>query len=117
MSFKNTNTKSTISTARPRSGLNEKQKEMKKEDEKELLDYLFHISNQKTGLQDKTHLKHPPLEYINSYNINHPDIKGGQRLYMNNLCQVYSVYPMKKVKQVQYLKLLQQQQDVGNIYF
>lgn len=71
------------------------------------------MSTQKAGLQDKTHVKNPPYEFLNSYNINHPELKKGQKLFLNNLCQVYSVTPLKKLKQTQYLSLLEKQQEIG----
>lgn len=103
-----------IKSAPHKSVTESSKKEMTKKEEAELLDYLLGIGKQKTGLHDKTHPIRPPFEYNDSFNINHPELKNGQRLFLNNLCQVYSVYPLKKSKQTQYLNLLERQKALGD---
>ena len=81
--------------------------DINKDEEEQLLSYLMAIGKRQTGLQDKTHYNMPPKEFKNSYNLNHPDLRKGQRLYINDLCHIYSSSSAKKNKQEQFLKLLQ----------
>jgi hypothetical protein len=86
--------------------------ELDKDEEEQLLNYLISIGKRQTGLQDKTHHKKPPSEFTNSYNLNHPELRKGQRLYINDLCHIYASTPSKKAKHEQFLKLLQRQKDI-----
>jgi len=54
-----------------------------------------------------------PKEFIGSYNLAHPEFTEGQKLFITNLCNVYSVSPAKKVKQEQYARLLEHQKEIG----
>ena len=57
-----------------------------------------------------------PKEFVGSYNLSHPDFTDGQKLFINNLCNVYSVTPTKKLKQEQYARLLEHQKEIGLHY-
>ena len=105
---------SAISPSRPRTCVttSKSRNELNKDEEDELLNYLMSIGKRKTGLQDKTHHKQPPSEFMNSYNLNHPDLRKGQRLFINDLCHIYASMPAKKAKQEQFQNLLQRQKDV-----
>jgi hypothetical protein len=69
----------------------------------------------KTGLSPYPVYKQPPDEYSKSYNINHPEFSNSQRMIMNNLCHIYSVYPFKQYKKMQYLSLLDKQKQMGKL--
>lgn len=104
-------TKSRITT-----GENRKIKEADEKENRELINYFYEISSRKVGLLDKTHVKKPPYEFLDSYNINHPELKNGQKIFLSNLCQVYSVASLKKLKKNQYLSLLNRQKEIGLFY-
>jgi hypothetical protein len=57
----------------------------------DLIHYLYYISRQKVGLQHHPSKIRPPTEFRESYNLNHPELKKGQKIYLNNLCQIYSI--------------------------
>lgn len=87
----------------------------KKEDEETeneiLLRYLYAVGKRTTGLQGTGLNKRPPREFLSSYNINHPEFNKGQRLFLNELCSMYSVTPLKEWKKDQYIKLFQKQKQ------
>lgn len=114
LSFYVKNSRSSAFTGRPRTSVTEPKKSLSQSENDEFLRYLISIGKRKTGLQDKRPDKKPPSEFMGSYNLNHPDLNKGQRLYLNDLCRMYSVNPLKQSKQVQYLKLYQKQKDIGN---
>lgn len=87
---------------------------MTKEEEQELIDYLISIGKRTTGLQDKGTGTRPPSEYRSSYNLNHPELKRDQKLYLNNLCGVYSVKDLKESKKNKYISILEKQKAIGN---
>ena len=87
---------------------------MTKEEEQELIDYLISIGKRTTGLQDKGTGTRPPGEYRSSYNLNHPELKRDQKLYLNNLCGVYSVKDLKESKKNKYISILEKQKAIGN---
>ncbi|CAF0828271.1 unnamed protein product [Brachionus calyciflorus] len=113
-SIRNKNISKSYNWTRPRTGVSESKnnKELKKDDQDELIRYFYEMSTRKAGLFDKTHVKNPPYEYLSSYNINHPELSKGQKMFLNNLCSVYSVSPLKKSKQNQYLTLLDRQKAI-----
>jgi hypothetical protein len=78
-----------------------------------LLKYLYAVGKRTTGYQGTGACKSPPKEFLTSYNINHPEFSRGQRLFLNELCTMYSVTPMKESKKAQYIKLFQQQKENG----
>lgn len=78
-----------------------------------LLQYLYEVGKRTTGLQGQPESKRPPREFLASYNINHPQFSKGQRLFINELCNMYSVTPLKQSKQDQYIKLFKNQTDAG----
>ncbi len=78
-----------------------------------LLQYLYEVGKRTTGLQGTVENKRPPREFLASYNINHPQFSKGQRLFINELCGMYSVTPLKQSKQDQYIKLFKNQADAG----
>jgi hypothetical protein len=90
---------------------------LKSINEKELLEYLIEIGKIRTGLQGKV-VGSPtlPVEYQSSYNLNHPKLMKDQKLYVRDLCQTYSVRPLKSFKQSQYLDLLKQRKAIGKLY-
>ncbi len=93
--------------------LEEKKEEERLENEI-LLKYLYAVGKRTTGLQTHTELRRPPSEFLSSYNINHPEFNKGQRLFLNELCSMYSVAPLKQSKKQQYIKLFKQQTDGGD---
>lgn len=105
------------SKSRINTGETGKTKDTDKNENSELINYFYDISSRKVGLQDKTHVKKPPYEFLHSYNINHPGLKNGQRLFLSNLCQVYSVASLKNSKKNQYLSLLDKQKEIGMTFF
>lgn len=107
--------KSAYSWTRGRSGAGEtrKNKDLNDQEKEQLIKYFYEMSTQRVGLQDKTHVKKPPYEFLSSYNINHPELKKGQKLFLSNLCDVYSVSPLKKSKKTQYISLLERQKEIG----
>jgi len=87
---------------------------MKNINEQELIQYLIEIGKIRTGLQGKMVGPHDlPVEYRSSYNLNHPKLMKDQKLYVRDLCQTYSVRPLKSFKQSQYLDLLKQRKVIG----
>lgn len=76
-----------------------------------LLKYLYAVGKRTTGLQTSADYKRPPSQFLSSYNINHPEFSKGQRLFLNELCSMYSVEPLKQSKKQQYIKLFKQQTD------
>jgi hypothetical protein len=84
-----------------------------KEEEEELIEYLVSIGKRTTGLQDKRIGTRPPSEYRSSYNLNHPELKHDQKLYLNNLCGVYSVKDLKESKKNRYISILEKQKEIG----
>ncbi len=88
---------------------------MTKEEEDELIDYLISIGKRTTGLQDKVTRLRPPSEYNSSYNLNHPEFNRDQRLYLNNLCSVYSIKDLKTSKVNKYMSILQKQKAIGKL--
>lgn len=79
-----------------------------------LLKYLYAVGKRTTGLQNTNLNRRPPREFLSSYNLNHPEFNKGQRLFLNELCSMYSVEPLKQLKQDQYLNLFKKQ-TVGGI--
>lgn len=88
----------------------EKKEEERMENEI-LLKYLYAVGKRQTGFQGTGQSQKPPREFLSSYNINHPEFNKGQRLFLNELCNMYSVLPMKQSKQEQYIKLFQKQKE------
>jgi hypothetical protein len=86
---------------------------MTKEEEEELIAYLVSIGKRTAGLQDKRTLSRQPSEYKSSFNLNHPDLKRDQKLYLNNLCGVYSVRNLKESKTNRYMSILEKQKAIG----
>ena len=78
-----------------------------------LLKYLYAVGKRTTGLQSSNVNRRPPREFLSSYNINHPEFSKGQKLFLNELCSMYSVAPLKESKQQQYIKLFKKQTDGG----
>lgn len=76
-----------------------------------LLKYLYAVGKRTTGLQGTGESRRPPREFLSSYNINHPEFSKGQKLFLNELCSMYSVTPLKQSKQQQYIKLFKKQTD------
>lgn len=76
-----------------------------------LLKYLYAVGKRTTGLQSSNVNRRPPREFLSSYNINHPEFSKGQKLFLNELCSMYSVAPLKESKQQQYIKLFKKQTD------
>lgn len=98
-------------SAKPRISVSmtSKDQKMSNEEEQELIDYLNEIGKRTTGLQDKTRASKPPSEFQSSYNINHPGFNRGQRLFVKDLCNVYSVKDLKAAKYNRYLSILHKQ--------
>jgi hypothetical protein len=67
----------------------------------------------KVGLQANHGNKSAPREYRKSVNINHPELKAGQKLYLYDQCRVYSVKALQKIKQRAYLDLLEYRLKTG----
>lgn len=105
---------SRIRTATTISSESNKNKEIEKA---LLLKYLYAIGPRTTGFQNKFINSTLPKEFTSSYNLNHPEFSTGQRLFLNNICNIYSVTKMKQHKQEQYARLLEQQKLVGNYPF
>ncbi len=89
-----------------------KSEEEKRENEI-LLKYLYAVGKRTTGYQNTGVNATPPREFLTSYNINHPEFTRGQRLFINELCSMYSVTPLKESKKNQYIKLFHQQKESG----
>lgn len=87
-------------------------KEEQQVEEEAFRDYLMKIGKRKTGLQDKTHHKNPPDEFMTSYNLNHPQFRNGQRMFVNDLCHIYSSQPSRNAKKDQFINLFLRQKDV-----
>jgi len=86
--------------------------------EKEMfINYLYAIGPRYTGLQNKILNSKLPKEFASSHNLAHPEFSGGQRLFFNNLCNIYSVSKSQKNKQEQYSRLLEEQKSIGIINF
>jgi hypothetical protein len=100
------------STSRPKTSNSQVRKNSKAAEKPDLLDYLKAVGNRTTGLTSIKHKK-LPIEYRNSHNLTHSDLKKDQRIYLNSLCHCYSVHHLKQLKQFQYLSLLQKQKDLG----
>ena len=87
---------------------------MGKDEEDELIKYLISIGKRTTGLQDKAYTRRKlPSEFKNSYNLNNPLLKRNERLYINDLCQLYSVNPLKKSTSQKYMSILDKHEAVG----
>lgn len=82
----------------------------------DLLYYLYFLGRQRVGLQHKLNAKKPPKEFRDSYNINHPELTKGEKLYLHDICRTYSLKSMKTLKQKQYLELLKQRYVTGNLF-
>ena len=78
-----------------------------------LLKYLYSIGPRTTGFQNKFINSTLPREFSSSYNLNHPEFNNGQKLFLNNLCNIYSVTNMKRIKKEQYERLLAHQKLLG----
>jgi len=82
--------------------------------EKEMfINYLYAIGPRYAGFQNKILNSKLPKEFASSHNLAHPDFNNGQRLFFNNLCNIYSVSKSQKVKQEQYSRLLDEQKSIG----
>lgn len=94
---------------------NTKEEKAKKEslDKAMLIKYLYSIGPRTTGFQSKYISSTLPREFTSSYNLNHPEFSNGQKLFLNNLCNVYSLNKMKKLKKEQYERLLDHQKTLG----
>ena len=110
--------KSAVTSEYSRKSLNniEKSEEERLENEI-LLKYLYAVGKRTTGLQGTGVNQRPPKEFLSSYNINHPEFSRGQRLFLNELCSMYSVAPLKESKKTQYIKLFKQQSESGKFWF
>lgn len=101
---------SKIGSIQQRSDITDANKEATRAENEELTKYLYSIGKQKSGLHEKFYTNTPPKEFLN---LQHPDLNEGQRIFLSNLSQIYSVSPLKQFKQSQYLSLLDQQKDFG----
>ncbi len=104
-------------TAITRSTNNKEEEESRINDnnlEKEMfINYLYAIGPRYAGFQNKILNSKLPKEFASSHNLAHPDFNNGQRLFFNNLCNIYSVSKSQKVKQEQYSRLLDEQKSIG----
>jgi hypothetical protein len=79
----------------------------------DLIHYLYYISQQKVGLQHHQNVRRPPVEFRDSYNLNHPGLQQGQKTYLNNLCKTYSIKDAIGQKRQQYIDLLKYRKTTG----
>ena len=79
----------------------------------DLIHYLYYISRQKVGLQHHDDKRRPPTEFRESYNLNHPELRKGQKIYLNNLCQIYSIKDLISGKKKQYTDTLKHRKTTG----
>ena len=70
----------------------------------------------KIGLQHTLSKRKPPTEFNKSYNLNHPDLHKGQKCYLLDLCQIYSVKDMIKKKEQRYVQILERRKTTGCFY-
>lgn len=81
----------------------------------ELLQYLYFISKREVGYQNCKKYNKPPKEFRDSYNLNHPNLTKGQKLYLYEMCRSYSTNNLKDLKKNQYIELLQKRKKMGKL--
>ena len=79
----------------------------------DLIHYLYYISRQRVGLQHNMSKTRPPTEFRQSYNLNHPELRRGQKIYLNNLCQIYSIKDLIHGTKKQFSETLENRKTTG----
>ena len=82
-------------------------------DDIDLIHYLYYLSRQKVGLQHHSTKSRPPMEFRESYNLNHPELRKGQKIYLNNLCHTYSIKDLISGTKKQFVQTLEYRKTTG----
>jgi hypothetical protein len=67
----------------------------------------------KVGLQHNLQRRKTPVEFRNSFNLNHPNLSKGQKYYLQDLCQIYSIKDMIHNKKQRYVDILELRKTTG----